>query len=180
MVYYRILNADPRVIQSDLVIYPSYITWFASSHPELPICPSPPVLHSAPPSLLFVSVSPRLRPGWVHLCHVWGAVCVLPSPPLIRLHTQLCTAPLPCTGQLLTSSAVALPRNCWVGSHTCLRQLYSSLYFHILIYYIYQWIMWAKRERVISMKVKWNLSERFNEHNSLKNTLESGRKEVNT
>ena len=41
MVYYRILNADPRVIQSDLVIYPSYITWFASSHPELPICPSP-------------------------------------------------------------------------------------------------------------------------------------------
>lgn len=37
----RILNADPRVIQSDLVIYPSYITWFASSHPELPICPSP-------------------------------------------------------------------------------------------------------------------------------------------
>ena len=41
MVYYRILNADPCVVQSDLVIYPSYINWFASSHPELPVCPSP-------------------------------------------------------------------------------------------------------------------------------------------
>lgn len=112
MVYYRILNADPCVIRSDLAIYPSYTTWFASSHPKLPVCPS---MARTPlgTSKSALRVCEPASASWMSsLCHGLGALCVLPSPPSIQVHTQLCIALLPCTGQLLTSSAVALPRNC--------------------------------------------------------------------
>ena len=41
MVYYRILSIVPCAIQSDFVVYPSYIYWFASAIYKLPIHPSP-------------------------------------------------------------------------------------------------------------------------------------------
>ena len=40
MVYHEILNIFPRAIQSDLVVYPFCIEWFACTNPKLPIHPS--------------------------------------------------------------------------------------------------------------------------------------------
>ena len=40
MVYHRILNVVPCALQWDFVGCPSYIDWFASANPKLPVLPS--------------------------------------------------------------------------------------------------------------------------------------------
>ena len=41
MVYHRMLNIVPCALQQDLVVYPFFIYYFASTKPKLPIHPFP-------------------------------------------------------------------------------------------------------------------------------------------
>ena len=57
LVYHKTVDVVPSAAQWDLVVYPSFLHWFLSADPRLPILPFAALSFLATTSLFFLSVS---------------------------------------------------------------------------------------------------------------------------